>query len=120
MRKSGLTRSSCIGKVLEVPCIIDCEPSLDALSLRSDVKSSIKILSLCQRARRTQPSAPQDLQRDGTYTLPDFGVAVYGSWLVIYGVWLMVGAEGFGVWCLVFRVSGFGSRVWGLGFGVWV
>ena len=41
---------SCIVKVIKVPSILPFEPSLDALSLRPDVISSIEILSLCTGA----------------------------------------------------------------------
>ena len=46
---SGILRKGftwCIVNVLEVPQILHFEPSLDASSLRSDVISSIKLLSL--------------------------------------------------------------------------
>ena len=43
---------SCIVKVLQVPQILHFEPTLDALSLRSDVISSITILSLLDRFGR--------------------------------------------------------------------
>ena len=48
---SPINCTSCIVEVLQVPQILHFEPSLDALSLRVDIISRIKILSSLHRGR---------------------------------------------------------------------
>ena len=57
--------TSCFVKVLQVPWIFHFAPSLDALSLHSDVIDSIKILC-CSTRSQSQPSGGYLLRPDST------------------------------------------------------
>ena len=88
-----------------VPYILHFEPSLDALSLRSDVISSIKILSHPAKRLESRVACHAGLRVEGG------GCGVEGVECRVQGV----GCRVEGVGC---RVEGVGYRVGGAGFRV--